>query len=110
MSEQRWTEDMDRALFALRWQERSFGDIAGALGVSRNSAMSRWRRKFATWEETAAESPVRPTPLVGRRVRPVVEARHPDSTDTSCPRFARHDKHIAAVMGEGGFPVLRRAA
>ena len=22
------------------------------------------------------------------------------------PRFARHDKHVAAVMGQGGFPAL----
>lgn len=30
----------------------------------------------------------------------------PNATDTSTPRFANNDEHVAAVMAAGGFGVL----
>jgi len=35
-------------------------------------------------------------------------ARPGKAIDRMKPRFARHDEHVAAAAGAGGFPVLRR--
>ena len=37
-----------------------------------------------------------------------IQTRPGDAGDRTTPRFARHKRHVRAVLAEGGYPVLQR--
>ncbi len=39
-----------------------------------------------------------------------IKTKPGDASDRTTPRFARHDRHVRAVLAQGGFPVMERRA
>jgi hypothetical protein len=42
------------------------------------------------------------------RLERLFQARPGGGPDPMRPRYARHERHVAAVLAQGGFPVLER--
>ena len=65
-------------------------EIAAELGKERSQIAKRLQCRGISIQRPRGN----PKPTIG------------DSTDASCPKFARHDEHVAQLMAHGGYFVL----
>lgn len=54
----------------------------------------------------SAQAQLNLRPRVAVRLERLFQAREPGGSDPMRPKFARHARHVAAVLAQGGYPAL----
>ncbi|HSV04009.1 MAG TPA: hypothetical protein VLI41_12470 [Phenylobacterium sp.] len=71
-----------------------------------NASVGYAALRHAGLPAAAAAAELRLEPLRAHRLERLFQARRSGSFDPMKPRYARHGRHVAAVMALGGYPVL----